>query len=291
VDGGAISREGYGFYWETRVEPPSPGLGAGFETQTAEQGDAIRRIMIDSRNGTYFGYEVLVDVLGETGPYRVTFREFSAPFEAAAWTLPESPVPWASVASPRFPPPEVIQAGEVLALELLSNTDTGQRIVDYVTIQEPSRTFRGFDTIPDRQFAFATGDARDFRVEDLEMRVQSARLRVNGVPEESAEGRFYEVSGPLVWFYAPGRGRFVLSLAPRPDLGFERRGEVRGTLLEFVVDGDTFALASGVRIAPGEAVFNLYVRHEPQWLPSYPFANTRAFMMGSAPDAAALGQE
>jgi hypothetical protein len=291
VDGGVISRAAYGFYWETRVEPPQPGLGEGFQPQTAERGDAIRRMMFDPRSRTYFGYDVVVEVGDAPGSYRVTFQPFRAPFEATAWSLPGPSAEWTALPSPRFPPTETVRAGEVLALELLANTDTGQRIVDYVTIQEPSRSFQGFDAMPDRQFAFATGPARDFRAEDVELRIQAARVRVNGLPEASADPLLPEISGPLVWFYFPGRGRFVLSLVPRPELGFERRGEVRGTLLEFTVGGDLYALSSGVRIAPGQAVFNLYVRHDPGWLPSYPFANTSRFTMGSAPNAGALGLE
>jgi len=289
VGGGVISREAFGFYWETRVEPPQPSLDAGFQTQTAERGDAIRRIMFDPRSRTYFGYDVLVEVGGDSGVYRVTFQPFRTPFEPTAWALPGPSAEWTALRSPQFPPPETIRAGEVLALELLANPDTGQRIVDYVTIQEPSRSFRGFDALPDRQFAFATGAPRDFRAEDVELRIQAARLRVNGTPESSADQLFSDVSGALVWLYVPGRGRFVLSLVPQ--LAFERRGEVRGTLLEFTVGGDVYALSSGVRIAPGQAVFHLYVRHDPDWLPSYPFADTSRFTMGSAPNAGALALE
>jgi hypothetical protein len=288
VDGGLVVRAGYGFYWETRVEPPAPALGDGFLTQSVDGADAIHRIMLDRRSRTYFGYDVVVAPMGEAGRYRVTFRPLTLSPQAAAQVVPGPVSEWASLPSPEFAPVEAVGAGEVLALELLRNGDTGQRIVDYVTVQDPSRRFSGFDAIPDRQFAFATGEARDFRAEDVELRVRAPRLTVNGTPVESTAADFVDVTGPFVWFYAPNRGRFVLSLAPRPELGFQRTGEVRGTLLEFRIADDVFALSSGVRIAPGQAVFNLYVLHDPAWKPTYAFADTSKLIMGSAPDADTL---
>jgi len=52
------------------------------------------------------------------------------------------------------------------------------------------------------------------------------------------------VSGSLVWFYAPGHGRYIFSLTPRPDLGFVQAGEIRGGLATFTVDKDEVLLES-----------------------------------------------
>jgi len=51
---------------------------------------------------------------------------------------------------------------------------------------------------------------------------------------------------------------------------------------------DTFTLSAGRGIAPGQAPFNLYVLHQPEWKPSYPNADVGAFNMGSADSAQSL---
>ena len=170
-----------------------------------------------------------------------------------------------------------------MSLDLLTNNATAQRIVDYITIQEPLApvTFANVNT-PLRGFAFATGPARDFRVYDAEIRLQAPRLSINGNFDQSTGALNSEVSGRIVWFYAANRGRFLLSLAPQPESGFRKAGEIRGTTLSFTIGKDAFNLVTGASIAPGDGAFNLYVLHDPAWRPSYPFADTSKFVTGAA---------
>jgi hypothetical protein len=174
-------------------------------------------------------------------------------------------------------------------LRLLTNSATNQAVVDYVTVQEPSRVFRGFNTpARDREFAFAPGPARDFRTDDVQLSLQAPRLSINGKLDETSAQRYDAVSGAVVWFYAAKRGRYILSLAPRPELGFRKAGEVRGSSLSFTLGNDTFTVSTGGRIAPGQAPFNLYVLHEPEWKPSYTFADLNVFVMGADDRAESL---
>src|SRR5207249_3402634 len=163
---------------------------------------------------------------------------------------------WNLLATPGWDEPSVrtIRAGEVMAMPLLTNNTTGQRIVDYVTVQElerPAPTFATANT-PPREFSFATGTARDFRAEDAGLRLRAPRVSVNGKLDPSSVDQLGEVSGVAVWFYLPMRGRFLLSLSPRPDLGFQKAGEIRGTTLSFSIGGDNFNLVAASPIAPGE---------------------------------------
>ena len=137
----------------------------------------------------------------------------------------------------------------MLALNLLTNGATGQKIVDYVTVQEPTLRFDGFRQIPDREFAFASGSPRDFRLDDAELRIASPRLTVNGKLDESSASRYDTVAGAVVWLYVANRGRYFLSLMPHPDLGFRKAGEVRGSSLGFTIGKDTFTLSAAGRIA------------------------------------------
>ena len=287
IDGGVVSRNTFGFYWETRLEPPTPGLGDAFSTRTSDGPGAIHRIMIDRARRVYFGYDVVVEPLPEANTYRVTFQQLVATPEFAQ-RFPEIASGWTRLPAPAFPKAQTIRSGNVLALNLLANSATGQKIVDYVTVQEPTLRFDGFRIIPVREFAFAPGPPRDFRVDDGELRIESPRLTVNGTLDDSSVRREDTVAGAVVWLYVGNRGRYYLSLLPRPELGFRKAGEVRGSSLSFTIGNDTFTLSAAGRIAPGQAAFNLYVLHDPAWRPTYANANLSAFNMGAADRAESL---
>lgn len=241
----------------------------------------------------YFGYEVLIEALGKNS-YRLTFQpllmtqDLKRRLTGQRITLDDPSSPWTLLPSPSFPKPQTIQAGDVVALDLLVNKTTGQKIVDYVTIQEPDRRFDGFQWIPPRDFTYAGGSPRDFRLNDVELRLVSPRLTINGELDESSLLTNDTSAGAFVWFYAGGRGRYILSLLPNPELGFRKAGEVRGTSLRFTMGKDTFTLNAAGPIAPGRAPFNLYVLHDPGWRPNYPHANLSVFVMDGADRAELL---
>ena len=283
---------GFGFYWETRLEPETPALDFGSFTSAATSSTTepeVFRVVADRTRHVYFGYKARVEVLAETGTYRITFGPIDPQLalnllflgdggKATGWT-PLSTPGW-GIGSP-----QTIHAGDVVAMDLLRNPGTGQRIVDYVTVQEPPANaeinFANVN-VPPREFAFATGEPRDFRPDDAELRIRSARVSVNGKVDPSTSRSDIDTSGAVVWFYLPKRGRFLLSLTPHPNLGFRKAGEVRGSKLSFTIGSDTFNLVAGGAIAPTQAAFNLYVLHDPVWKPDYPFADLSKFTIGAA---------
>lgn len=311
IDGGRVSQgQAFGFYWETHLEPAMPVLEDGFDASTTIVEGVIHRVMLDRERRVYFGYRVAVEVLRETNSYHLRFWPLTLTPGLARSLLGDDDARWTSLGGPTLdglhwnsgrvaplpgtvtlwssPPFERatsvaagIRSGDVLALTLLTNPATGQKIVDYVTVQEPGQPFRGFEIVPPREFAFAAGTPRDFSAADGELRIREPRVSIDGRLHESTIDARHDEAGAIVWMYVPGRGRFLLSLTPHPELGFERAGEVRGSALTFTAGDETFNVVTGGRIAGG-APFNLYVRHEPDWVPTYQHANRSAFIMGSA---------
>ena len=281
IDGGVATRKTFSFHWETRVEPPGP-VADNFTSITNEQtraDETIYRVVGDRSRRVFVGYAANVEVLPEPNTYRMTLRQLDADVAKSMFAEFGN---WTALPTPRWGTavPQTIHGGDVLAVDLLVN-GTGQKIVDYVTIQEVRR--QGFEvTTQTRDFAFATGTARDFRAEDAEMRIRDPRLSINGKLEQSTEKYVDTVEGPVIWFYAGKRGRFILSLLPRRELGFRKAGEVRGSSLTFKVGNDTFSLVSGELIASRQGVFNLYILHQPSWRPTYEHADLDAFIMDAA---------
>jgi hypothetical protein len=283
IDAGTVSQDKFGFYWETRLQPGMPPM-AGITTQTASEPGVIHRLLIDRTDKIYVGYDVLIQVLAEANTYNVTFRPLAMNSELATRFLGPDFSLWSQMRTPGWglPNNQVIKGGDVLEVNLLTNRRTNQSVVEYVTVQEPAKKSLGFNgTAPERKFAFAPGPSRDFKAEDVEMTIQSPRLSINGKLDESTMRRYDEVSGPIVWFAAAKKGRFLLSLVPHPEWGFRKAGEVRGSSLSLVIGSDTFTLSTGGSIAPGQAAYSLYVLHEPDFRLTYPNADNSVFVMGA----------
>lgn len=292
LDHGVVSQsKKFGFYWESRLEPSTPPLDFGsvfgVATSNAQEPETILRVEADRSQRIFFGYKARVEVLAEPNTYSITFGQIDRQTALGLLFPREKEADgWTQIATPGWGLGTLgIHGGDVITMDLLKNPATGQKVVDYITVQEPPRgtviTFGNVNS-PAREFAFVTGAPRDFRQDDGELRIRAGRVSINGRLEASTATSNAEVSGAVVWFYLPQHGRFLLSLTAHPDLGFRKAGEVRGSKLSFTAGSDVFSLVSSGAIAPTQSAFNLYVLHDPTWKPDYPFADPSGFIMGAA---------
>lgn len=271
-----------------RLDPPTgappQGVTFGFHGRSVVGKTYFTRTLMDNVNHEYFGYEVLLEEQ-QPGTYLATFGKTDvSPMEAAA-TAGAGLNQW-SVRTLALPAPKVVRNGDIISIELMTNAATGDKLVDDITIQSFSQrpaigppVRPGLQGLPglsgaqvppgNRAVPTVEGAARDFSAADAEMRLTQPRATLNGTPQSTA-ARVSSVTGSLVWFYLPGRGRYILSLVPRPGLDFQRAGEVRGGAITLTLSGDMITLESPVEIATGHAPYNLYVLRDPEWEPTTP---------------------
>ena len=285
VDNGYASMRGFVFYWETQLDPPTPPLAEGsfFGAYEEASPNQVNRMFLDRVTRVYFGYSVQLDTQPQRNAFRLTFQPLSLT-PGLQKHFGDDAVSWKPLPVPRFPAPQIIRAGEVLELPLLSNTNWGQRLTEYLTVQEPAPRVQGFQDLNPvtREFSFAAGAPHDFTVNDVALRLQNPRVFINGRFEELSARTMGEESGAVVWMYLPNRGRFLLSVVPNAQRGFRRAGEIRGNSLRFTVGSNTFSVTSASRIAPGTAAYNLYVLHQPDWRPTYANADVDLMTIGAA---------
>jgi hypothetical protein len=132
-----------------------------------------------------------------------------------------------------------------------------------------------------RDWYSASGPARDFSLTDVELRLMEPHVSVNGKGLAATSNFTGGVTGAAVAFYIPDYGRYILSLVPHPDLGFQKAGEIRGSSLTITIGGDTITLDCNGRIAPGYAAYNVYALHDAAWRPRDSAARN-AFLMNSS---------
>jgi hypothetical protein len=272
------------------IPSPLPGVVAGYANvnRMGRLAAVGHRYFYDEAAHLYFGYDIVIQPEEQVDTYRVTFANLSiGPLDLPTDSADSlDPSRWKKAELPALPAAKVVRAGDPMSISVFGDPDSGRKLLDTVTVvpmpPAPPRGYygngremwqwahtlaRSGTPAPARMASTFVGSARPFSADDAEMRLTMRRVIINGAVDLNANAA-RNVSGALVWFYAPGHGRYVLSLTPRPELGFVQAGEVRGGLVTFDVDKDNVVLESPAMIAPGDAPYVLYVLHDQEWAPT-----------------------
>ena len=244
---GYLTTPKYRIDYRCVLEPAGETPQFKFRSGTYADSGNVHRYMGDDVRKIYTGYDIGVEP-GSNGGLRVTLMPLT--ISLAKLSLPDNGSGWSMAPLPKFPPAQEIQQGDTIALDVMVNPATGQRIVDYITITGVAD-----------QRPTAKGTARDFRPEDGIIRLVKPNVTVGHkvvIPRGNGE-----ISGNAVWIAMPDKGRYILSLVPNEKLGFRKAGEIRDTKLSFQWDGDLVECETTEPIVSGSsAVWNLYVYHD-----------------------------
>lgn len=240
----------------TESSPASAGEAAGNLIESEDKPNLLHRVFVDSNNELFFGYELLVERAAEARYFWVTVRPLSEDYLRA---LRERPAfrgrrPHPGYNATAFPAaPQFLRDGDTFALDVFRNPRTGTTIVDVIQISL---------TDPSLRRAATDAPARDFRPDDVQLRVSDYKLRVNGETVHRSTGG---VAGALVWFSLGDRGRFVFSLVERPGFDFKKVGSVRHNTVAFEWDGETYEWESAQPVVGAGGNWNLWVLHDPDY--------------------------
>lgn len=235
---------------EARVEPGGQKVGGAVSSNKGH----FSRTLFDSKQGRYYGYDLFVEPR-EGSFFQVRIEPLSlSTSELAASRIVDSS--WTPIPLLKYPVIPLVPAGAVVSIDLLQNPATGQKVVDVLTFKS---------TAPAPAVASA-GPPRDFSINDVEIRLESPRVSVNGQIVDASLRVGGGVSGQVLWFYLPERGRFAFSI--QPNRNYRRAGEVFDKTMDFTVGGDQYHVQSAAPIAPAAGRFHLYVLDEPRWTPA-----------------------
>jgi hypothetical protein len=236
---GSVELTGVVVRFTTMAEPPAKdlqGMGGGVTGRK----DRISREMLDPVTHQYFGYDLIVAPGDAPGRHTVKFEPLSLRAENMQLLLP------------KYPPPQIVQDGDIIALDLLESPDGRQKIVDYIEITSKVEPPAARTTKEPRDFTLDDGPLRfDFRL--------PTKLLINGQPYTGTYGMTGK-PGATLWFAVPGHGRYILSLTPQP--GFQKSGAIRGNVLAFQAGADEYELRTSGPITPSGGSWNLYLLHD-----------------------------
>jgi hypothetical protein len=211
---------------------------------------------MDPESKTYLGYDLEVEATDKPGKAQLKFK----PFSLRTDQLPDRPAhagdkhyqtaEYRELPAPHFPM-ETFPSGQMIAVEMLKNAATGQRVVEYVEVSyEPIR-------IPSK------AEPRDFQVADVILSITLPSLHVNGAEVPLAILASATVKNQLVWLSVPRRGRFLLSLDPYPGYAFQKAGVVANFGVSFSYNGDRYEFRTRQPITESSGNWNLYVLAAP----------------------------
>jgi hypothetical protein len=232
-----------------------------------DEGNTVHRVVMDRAGNVVFGYDLIVEATDEPHRFRVTARPLGANFErtlrarrtsvsqntpsanGAAGTQASQVIPTLA----REAAPQLLEDGDTVELDLLVNPKTGVRVVDVIRVAtDRARLWQA--------------QPRDFTLDSVEIAVSDPRLVVNGAMLQSVRAQ-RSVSGALVWFYVPGRGRFVLSLVPRAGYDFRKIGLIEGNRASFDFRGEHFEWVSSTPLVGSGGDWFAWVLFDPNYTP------------------------
>jgi hypothetical protein len=217
----------------------------------------VHRFVVDETHHQYFGYDISAEPAAAPGQYRVTI----APLTLNPEKLPEHfhhaySGPLSPILLPKYPDPQIVSDGDTIELDLLVSPDGRQKVSDHIQVMRK----------PEPGAAVSTAEPRDFTPDDGPVNIdfEDAKVWVNG-QKYSGQTSFDTMRGATVSFSFPGRGRYILSLAPHE--GFNKMGAVRDNVFSFETDGQQYEVRTMHLILGSKGSWNLYVLHDPSYVP------------------------
>jgi hypothetical protein len=216
------------------------------------EGSRIQRVGFDPHDQVWFGYDIAVAGDPANG-FLLTFGPPSA-------VAPRRPGGNAAKVMPlrKYPGPLTIGDGDIIAIDLMASADGTQKLTDYIQIVSPARD-------PRPPAATTTAEPRDFTIDDVPVTYSVGRFEVLWQGQTLKMTWHTGRPGATFWIAFPNDGRYILSLVPHD--GFTKSGAVRDNVILFEPNGQPCEIRFFKPVAGEGKVWNLYVMHDPRYLP------------------------
>jgi hypothetical protein len=147
----------------------------------------------------------------------------------------------------------VVEDGDAFSLEIAENRHTGVKLVDLLMVSR--------DQLKIQRFAADQYPAHEFTIDDVHMEMSKGTFLMNGNLIHSGGG----ISGSILGFERPERGRVLLSFRPRVGYAFLKVGVILVNKMIFTIDGDHFEWVSTKPVLSAGGKWDLWALHEPDY--------------------------
>jgi hypothetical protein len=222
-----------------------------------DENHVIHRLLLDAAGKYIFGYDVIIEAVPASKMFNIAVAPLDSETEKKLLANSTNGLPLHIATLPESAEPHILDDGDSLALDLLVNQRTRIKIVDIVKV-----SFDRANLWQDQPGTLP----RDFTLEAVALRVVDFRLMLDGKLVGAGKPGT-DLAGALIWCYVEGEGRFIFSLVPRDGYQFQKVGTVTDNKIEFTLKGKRFEWLSSAPILPSGGSWNLWVLHDPKYLP------------------------
>jgi hypothetical protein len=110
---------------------------------------------------------------------------------------------------------------------------------------------------------------RQFTLNDVNLSMNNFRLLINGQLAASGEKTGDSRTGPLLWFYLTGRGRYIFSITPLKGYQFQNIGLIENNKISFSLDGDLYEWISSSPIVGNGGNWQIWVLRDSNYRPDF----------------------
>ncbi len=235
-------------------------LQGGFRSQALVGDDhVVHRMLMDQAGRYVFGYDLLIQALPAARKFNITVKPLDKRIESNLLASTRADESLRITTLRESGKPQVIDDGDSFALDLLVNQSTGVKIIDFVKVSFDRAKLWDSDpkTAP-----------RDFTLDAVALRLVDFKLLINGNVVSAGKGT--DFGGALIWCYVEGQGRFIFSLVPREGYPFEKKAIISNNKVELLFRGTQYEWLSRSSILPGGGTWNVWVLHDPTYVPFGP---------------------
>lgn len=122
------------------AEPPDYSLQFSATGNSAtNEGKTYHRWVVDDKNQVYYGYDLTVEPVPGTPHIRVLIEPLSLSTKQLNSGASNDHTDYAGLrflVLPKYPPPQIVDSGDTIALDLLVSPDGKQKAVEYLEITE-----------------------------------------------------------------------------------------------------------------------------------------------------------
>lgn len=258
------------------------------QARTLVDAEGIHRLIFNADGSLYFGYDFVVEAVPNTSQFLVTVRPLSQEamekFQAggrgaagvvgvagvvgarggggrgavsaeAARIVPEDNSafmqPSLSLLPAQSPPPQRIEDGDTISIDLLANPQTGTRIFDLIKVASTHRIMmRNAAPLAEQAAALArVPDTSTIWAFGFDVIVDG---KLSGTVAGGCTGKF-------VYFSLNSPQRFILSTQPQEGYDFRNVGVIDGNSIRFEWNGSTYELLCSEPVLEGGAKSTLWL--------------------------------
>lgn len=233
----------------------------------------LHRIISDRDSGLYFGYDLKVDFNAVTDKFKLSIKPLSIT------PVMEKPLKDLAVGSlSNYPETLIVEDGDTITLDILEDPRTKVKIVDVIKVKILGAKETQAQNPNAGSSAANSKPSQDFTPEIVQMmKLTNVKIFVNGA-EVANPG---SLSGQIMYFCIPEKGRFIFSLSPHKGYDFQKIGTVENNEISFSANGDSYKLVSSSPILVAGGSWSLWVLYDADFRPDARFSSFSPYWMGA----------